>query len=217
MNYILAIDTCTRLTSVALRDSHVLLAEIGWQCERHHTAAVGLRIKHMLDECGVNVSQLGAIAVAMGPGSFTGVRCGLAIAKGMSVASVQSLPLVGIHAFDILIAAQPANVPAEAIYVYVEVGRNRVAVQPYDAKTRKPVGTFFIKTHAECLGMLNEPVYVCGDLPPQIRNQSHIHCAPAPLNLRRAGFLAELGYERWQRGDVDNVMKLAPIYPPQVG
>ena len=40
--------------------------------------------------------------------------------------------------------------------------------------------------------------------------------APAPLNLRRAGYLAEIGYRRWQKGEVDHVMTLTAIYPPEV-
>ena len=221
MSYLLAIDTCTRHTSIALRDATSLRAELSWECERHHTAAVTARIKQVLDECGLKAAQLGAVAVALGPGSFTGVRCGLSIANGMAVAAelgaagAPTFAMIGVNAFDIIIAAQPTPIETSVIYALIEAGRNRVAVQAFDPKNQQAIGAFVLKSHTEFIASIEQPAYICGYIPPQLSSLLHVKVAPAPLNLRRAGYLAELGYARWQRGAIDNAMTLAPIYPPE--
>lgn len=218
MSYLLAIDTCTHHSSIALRDLTSLRAELTWECERHHTAAVTARIRQMLDECGIKAHQLSAVAVALGPGSFTGVRCGLAIAKGMTLASgVEGVPpiaMIGVNAFEIVMAAQPTPIDTSIIYVLVEAGRSRVAVQAFDPNTRQPIGEFVLKSHSDFIASIDQPAYICGHVPPQLSSLLHVKVAAPPLNLRRAGYLAELAYARWQRGDVNNAMTLTPIYPP---
>ncbi len=214
---LLAIDTCTRRSSVALRDETTLRAESSWESDRHHTAAVSAHIQRLMRSCGIAPADLGALAVAIGPGSFTGVRCGLAIAKG--IATARGLPLIGVTAFDVVAAAQPdRHVP---IYALVESGRGRVAACRYEwheGETMPAVaGEWGIHTWQAFAESVEAPAWVCGDVAPALAGLLEMRAmvAPAPLNLRRAGYLAEIGYARWQRGEVDDVMTLMPIYPAQ--
>lgn len=210
---LLAIDTCTRRSAVALRDATSLRAEAAWETDRHHTAAVSARIQELMTACGIGHAELGAVAVAIGPGSFTGVRCGLSIAKGMAVAA--KLPVFGVSAFDILLSAQPpSTLPA---YPLVEVGRGRVAAGRYEWRegTAVPAEPWKVYAWQEFADVLTGPAWVCGDLAPALLGalRGRATLAPAPLNLRRAGVLAEIGYRRWQRGEVDDGLSLTPIYP----
>jgi tRNA threonylcarbamoyladenosine biosynthesis protein TsaB len=212
---LLAIDTCTNRSSVALRDAQVLRAESSWESNRHHTAAVSAQIHRLMDACDIKAVQIGAVAVAIGPGSFTGVRCGLAIAKGIAIA--RDLPLIGISAFDVTASAQPnLNLPVLAL---VEIGRSRVAGQRYEWQDGRPTaaGEWRILAWRDLAASIDAPVWACGDLPAGLiamLGQNAI-VAPAPLNLRRAGYLAEIGYARWTSGKVDDVLTLTPIYPPE--
>jgi len=212
---LLAIDTCTNRSSVALRDGQVLRAESSWESDRRHTAAVSAQIRRLMDSCDIKAAQIGAVAVAIGPGSFTGVRCGLAIAKGM--ASARDLVVIGVAAFDIIASAQPnLNLP---LLTLVEIGRERVAVQRYEWQDGRPVvaGEWRILAWRDLAASIDAPIWVCGDVPAGLMallGQNAI-VAPAPLNLRRAGYLAEIGYERWASGKVDDVLTLTPIYPPE--
>lgn len=218
---LLAIDTCTRRASIALRDTHVLLAESTWPCERQHTAMISARIRDLLADCTLTANDIGAVAVAIGPGSFTGVRCGLAIAKGIALAN--ELPIVGVSAFHVIAHAQPKlGLP---IYVVVEAGRSRVAVCRYERIEHVPLfeaalskpGNWHIYDHPTFVEKVasETQVWVCGDIPaallPTLAAQTAL--APAWLNLRRAGVLADIAYARWQHGDVDDVATLMPIYP----
>lgn len=216
---LLAIDTCTRRASIALRDGHAVLAESTWPCERQHTAMISERIYDLLSDCGLSARDIGAIAVAIGPGSFTGVRCGLAIAKGMALAN--DLPLIGVSAFRVIVHAQPNR--AVPVYAVVEAGRSRVAVCRYERIEHAPLfestlfgpGSWQIYDHKTFLENVHAQTWVCGDIPagllPALVARTAV--APAWLNLRRAGVLADIGYARWQQGDVDDAATLMPIYP----
>lgn len=212
---LLAIDTCTHRSSIALRDAATLRADCAWESDRHHTAAVSAQIGRMMRSCNISSAQIGAIAVAIGPGSFTGVRCGLAIAKGYAVA--RNVPVVGVSAFDIIVAAQPeVELP---IYALVELGRTRVAVCRYERVDGilRAAPDWHVRSHAELADSLESPAWVCGDLTPALAAllQARVTLAPAPLNLRRAGYLAEIAYPRWQSGQTDDPLTLMPIYPAQ--
>ena len=216
---LLAIDTCTRRASIALHDGHTLLAECTWPCERQHTAIISERIRDLLGECALTARDIGVLAVAIGPGSFTGVRCGLAIAKGMAVAG--DLPIIGVSAFHIVVHAQPNHgVP---IYALVEAGRSRVAVCRYERLEHAPLfeaalsrpNSWQIYEHKAFLETVQAQAWVCGDIPAALLPalQARTSVAPGWLNLRRAGVLADLAYVRWGQGDVDDAATLMPIYP----
>jgi tRNA threonylcarbamoyladenosine biosynthesis protein TsaB len=211
----LAIDTCTRRASIALRDAHQVRAELTWECERAETATVSARIQDLCATSHIDPSTLGAVAVAIGPGSYTGVRCGLAIAKGIALAL--KIPILGVNAFDVIVNAQPAT--RTPLLAVLEIGRKRVAVCPYQNMGGKLLtGEWKLLDWPDLNNAIFEPTWVCGDLPAELQtmlaHNASARVAPAPLNMRRAGHLAELAYRRWRSGEVDDVMTLTAIYPP---
>ena len=84
---ILAIDTATRWAGLALHDGTAVIAEHGWRCLNNHTIEMTPAIDDMLKQAGVEPADLSGIAVAIGPGSYTGLRVGLALAKGLALAN----------------------------------------------------------------------------------------------------------------------------------
>jgi tRNA threonylcarbamoyl adenosine modification protein YeaZ len=78
-----------------------------WTSQDYHTVELAPSVGQILDKAGFSISSLQALAVALGPGSFTGLRVGLALAKGLSLA--RSLPIIGISTFDVLAAALPVK------------------------------------------------------------------------------------------------------------
>ena len=212
---LLAIDTCTQRSSVALRDAFTLRAECSWESDRHHTAAVSIQIRRLMQSSGITPAQIGAVAVAIGPGSFTGVRCGLAIAKGMAVA--RSISLIGVSAFEVIVSAQPRH--HMPVYALVEAGRSRSAVCRYEwhGESLHAIPPWTIQRWQDFANAIDAPAWVCGDLSPVLAQmlEARATLAPASYNLRRAGFLAELGYVRWQNAETDDPLSLMPIYPPE--
>ena len=82
---ILALDTSTQWMGIALYQDAQILYEKVWKTNRRHTVELSPAIQSALQECGQQIGSLEAVAVALGPGSFTSLRIGLAVAKGLSL------------------------------------------------------------------------------------------------------------------------------------
>lgn len=91
---VLGIETATLAGGVALLEENRLIAEYRLHVEIRHSERLMLAIDHILKESGTSLSDLDGIAVSAGPGSFTGLRVGLATAKGLGVGSGKPLLLV---------------------------------------------------------------------------------------------------------------------------
>jgi len=151
------------------------------------------------------------VAVCIGPGSYTGVRIGVALAKGMAVA--RQLPLIGIPTLDILAAAQPAD--DRPLYAAFAAGRQRVGFARYRwedkgwcTETEVTMGTW-----AELFAQINEPALLVGEIETANLPTNPQLTIPAPaLHLRRAGFLADLAWARLLAGQTDDPALLQPLY-----
>ncbi len=213
---VLAIDTATRLASVALYDGEQVRSEETWHAAANHTVTLMPSIVRMVERQQLSPQALTGLAVALGPGSFTGLRIGLAVAKGLAVAL--KIPLVGVPTLDIV--AYPHQSQRQPICAVVQAGRGRICAGFY-ARSRnrwRQVGDYLLTTPEELCEQIKGRTLFCGELPPSaeelLRERlglSAIIASPAN-SLRRAGYLAELGYSRLQRGQADDVTTLAPIY-----
>jgi tRNA threonylcarbamoyladenosine biosynthesis protein TsaB len=101
---ILCIETATRLCSVALGRDGVLLAERELESDKHiHAEKVNVFIDEVLREAGISMHDPDAVAVGIGPGSYTGLRIGLSAAKGLCFAL--RIPIIGIGTLETLVSA----------------------------------------------------------------------------------------------------------------
>lgn len=212
---LLAIDTSTYRAGVALYDGVQVAAEMIWTSRDHHTVELVPVIAEVLQRVGKTVADLVAVAVALGPGSFTGLRIGLAAAKGLAIGA--HLPLLGIPTLDVLAAAQPIrDLPMVAV---LQAGRGRLAVGYYNvvADGWSQVGNLQIKDAAALGHSIHSPTLVCGELTEEerailARKRKNVLLASPAQSMRRPSFLAELAWKRWQAGQVDDPVTLAPIY-----
>ena len=164
---LLALDTATRLISMALHDGQSVAAESTWLAGAYHTVELAPQVALLLRRAGVEPSQLRAVAVAIGPGSYTALRIGLGFAKGLCLAN--ALPLVGVPTLDGLMRAQPPR--AEHALALLQAGRARVSAAPYhwSAKTFRWTAAGAVRVVdwpslvAE-LGAADKPVYVVGEI-----------------------------------------------------
>jgi tRNA threonylcarbamoyladenosine biosynthesis protein TsaB len=152
--------------------------------------------------------------VALGPGSFTGLRIGLAFAKGLALS--HRLPIIGIPTLDISAHAVPISTNNELTAV-LEIGRHRLAIQHYLEKDGKwqPVGDLRNQDMEEFKKSISKPVLICGEINRKMRqylkNTQAILATPVQC-VRRPAVLAELAWTAWKKNNLDDPSTLKPIY-----
>ena len=211
---LLAVDTSTAQVGLALYDGAQVIAEYMWRSSQRHTVELAPAISELMTRCGLTMNEVRALGVALGPGSFTSLRVGLSLAKGVSLS--RRVPLIGIPTLDILAAAQPsARLPLAAV---VQAGRGRLAVGWYKSsrkgwQAKGPARVVTVEALAE---EIESPSIVCGELTSedreQLENNPDVHLVSPAQSARRPAVLAELAWVRWQKGEVDDDASLAPIY-----
>lgn len=133
MPLILAIETATKLCSVALGRNGQLLAICEIDSEKlAHAEKVNVFIAEVMQEAGLSLKDLDAVAVGIGPGSYTGLRIGLSAAKGLCFALDK--PIIGISTLVTLVqAVRMARGPLEgALWPMIDARRMEVFAQAYD-------------------------------------------------------------------------------------
>lgn len=120
--HVLAIDTATAHVSVAVGSGGVVLAETTLESGRKHAEHLAPTIRSLTSACGIEVAQLSAIGVGIGPGLFTGLRVGITTAKVMGFAL--RIPVVGIPSLDLL--AYPVRYTPKCIAAVIDARRREV-------------------------------------------------------------------------------------------
>lgn len=212
---LLAIDTATHHASIALHDGTFLRGECTWESGNRHTVTLVPRIHQILMASELTPADLTAVAICIGPGSYTGVRIGVSVAKGL--ASAQKLPLIGVSTLDVLVSAYPQD--ARPLYALYAAGRHRVGYARY----RWLSGSWQAETGVnvtdwtELTEQMVVPAIVLGELSSQgleaLRTHyGRIEIPPPAQHLRRAGFLADLAWIRLRASQVDDPSALVPVY-----
>ena len=211
---LLAVDTSTAQVGLAIYDGSQVIGEYAWRSTQRHTVELAPAIFELLKRCGLTMEDVQALGVALGPGSFTSLRVGLSLAKGL--APSRHVPLMGIPTLDILATAQPAS--RLPLVVAIQAGRSRLAAgwYKYSKGGWQAKGLARVLTLDALADEMKSPAILCGELTSDERRRltekTDIHLASPAQSVRRPAVLAELAWARWQAGQVDDEAKLAPIY-----
>jgi tRNA threonylcarbamoyladenosine biosynthesis protein TsaB len=213
---ILAIDTATQYAGLALYNQDGVFAEEFWYSGRNHTIELMPRVERLLRLAQLPVSGLAALAVSLGPGSFTGLRIGLAAAKGLALP--HKLPVVGIPTLDIV--AYPfctANLPVWAV---AQAGRGRILAACYGWVDDEwlPFIEPYLTNFAELAANIDQPALCTGEIDQEAADQltqdsnRKAQVVSAASRVRRAAYLAEIAAARLAENDQDDPDALVPIY-----
>jgi tRNA threonylcarbamoyladenosine biosynthesis protein TsaB len=212
---LLAVDTSTQWIGLALYDGSTVRGEMCWQTQNHHTVELAPAVDRLLKQTGIKPGEIECFGAALGPGSFTSLRIGLALVKGMAL-SLRA-PVVGIPTLDILAAALPVGeMPLAAL---LQAGRSRLALVWYAAHNGRWVaqGEPQVTNAAALFEQIEQPTLVCGEFNAEDRallskKRKLIHLASPAQSVRRPSFLAELAWKQWKAGKIAEIVSLAPIY-----
>lgn len=210
---LLTIDTSSEQAGIGLFGPGIA-AELTWLAGRTQTVSLLAQVHALLQLHGKAPADLGAVAVATGPGTFTGVRVGLSVAKGL-VLALDCL-LVGVDTLDI--AAYPVADAGGAPLAAVAAGRGRVVWAPYGAglPLRRIEGARNSAAADLAEWMATHPgTTLVGEVPADfdqtLTGAAGIVVDPL-LRGRRPAALARLARVRLGSGDVDDPAELEPRY-----
>jgi tRNA threonylcarbamoyladenosine biosynthesis protein TsaB len=133
---ILAIDTALSACSVAICEDGRTLAAGSRPMQRGQAEAVIPMVEAALRAAGLVYAALDRIAVTVGPGSFTGIRVGLAAARGLGLAAGK--PVIGVTTLEALAYGQPSPPIGGGLIVAIDARRGEVYVQRFGADATKP-------------------------------------------------------------------------------
>lgn len=217
----LSIDTSTEFASIALSNHGETLTEFTWRSGQNHSKELLPNINHLLSQSNTAENSIDAIFVAIGPGSFNGIRVGISTAKGLAF-SLQ-IPILGISSLEI--EAFPFAYTGLPICPVHNAGRNEIAAALFKHTTHwTRVKQEHITTVETLCQQTKERTLFCGEIPDEtavmIKDKlGELALIPGRTTcLRRAGYLAILGFIRLENNDRDNPASLQPLYlrPPSI-
>ena len=213
---ILAFESSAKAASVALMDQGVLLAESFQNNGKTHSATLMPMAQRILEDCGIKAQDLDAVAVAMGPGSFTGVRIGVSAAKGLAWAAEK--PCCPVSTL-LGMACQMRHLTG-TICAVMDARRNQVynALFQSDGKTLTrltPDRAISLEELKKDLETFQNSIFLVGDGSKLCYNtlkEEKLVFPPAHLELQRASGVAMAGEEMAARGALVSPAELTPNY-----
>ena len=215
---ILAIDTSSQVSSVAVASGERLFAELTMQAKLTHSETLMPHIDQVLRMANQPKETLEGIAVSIGPGSFTGLRIGLAAAKAMAYAL--ELPLIGVSTLQALACHFP--VPGVRLVALIDAQKGNAYRESYawegrELRVLEPVSILSLKDVIEECGREEGLTLLLGDVAEKrmagkVQLPEHVRVAPFHLCMPRAANVAMLGLSKLAKGDLANVMDLEPSY-----
>ena len=203
---ILGIETSSRVSSVAVVSESKILSEINQEVRLTHSETLLPHIEQVLK---IADKKIDAVAVSIGPGSFTGLRIGLAAAK--SLAYAWQVKIIGVPTLN----AMAKHFPTAKVIPLVDAQKNRAYFQIF--KNTLPQSETEIKPIDEIINLaksFDEEIFLCGDVLHKIKIDLPQNVKLAPINLRmpRASNVAICGMNLLDAGKFDNVMNMEPLY-----
>lgn len=214
---VLSIDSSSKVATVAILKDDVLLGEYILNDKREHSVILMPLIENLLKECNLTIDDIDGYVVSKGPGSFTGLRIGMATVKGMSFGN--NKPYISISSLDALaynlisfngIICPIMDALRENVYtaLYKNNNDSLEKIMDYTALDIDELVNLLKDKNEEVIfvgdGLYKHKKYICDNFP-------KAHFAPVHLNIIRASSLGELGLNLLKNGFCDD-SNSAPIY-----
>lgn len=208
---LLAMDTATRFLSVALHDGKQILAERSQVSANQHTTQLTPIIHDLLAELERTIHDVTAVAVSQGPGSFSGLRVGIGVAKG--IAAGRNIPLIGVPTLEVVAYSTPPFLDTMAAVIQAGRGRIIAGVYRWQGEVWHPEGSPEI-TNWQNFVQSAQPL-VNGEIDETgmaLLKAAGCQVFSAAWQVRRAGFLADLGWKKFAEGVITKPAEVKPIY-----
>ncbi|BCR05459.1 tRNA (adenosine(37)-N6)-threonylcarbamoyltransferase complex dimerization subunit type 1 TsaB [Desulfuromonas versatilis] len=213
---LLTLDTSTQAGSVALTRGRKLLGEILLNVKANHTDRLLATVRQLLGDAGVELGEIDGFGVVLGPGSFTGLRVGLATVKGLALACAK--PVLGVSSLRSL--AVQAPFARHPVCTLLDARKGEVYAGLYGGAggRMEPLMDESVLPPEKLLSRLEGETVFIGDgavvyqtlIVRQLGSRAHF--VPWPLNLPRASSAAALALEELEAGRSIPLEQLRPAY-----
>lgn len=213
---ILGIDTSTDICGIALTDDKTLITEFRSNIRRAHAEKIIHAIDRVLVDAKLKLHEIDGIAISIGPGSFTGLRIGLAAVKGLVLAT--KLAVVSVPSLDALVLSARfwqnqicplIKAQADEAYAALYHFQNGQLIRSseYQLITLDSLQALIDqKTLILNIGMTNLQDAITGKL------AKLATIAPPEYSMTSGYYVAMLGFEKFNRGDIEDINTLEPFY-----
>lgn len=219
---ILAIETATPLGSVALLEGEMVVREVAERVPQRHLEWLAPAIAGLLDAAGWRPGDVQGLAVSRGPGSFTGLRIGVATAAAW--AHTRGVPVIGLSTLEVVAAGARGSGSGGVICPVLDARRGAIAFALFERNET------MIRLLDDTIGLGHAlferlpgavPVTFAGDGVPRvldaIRALPHAVVAPEDAWDPRAAVLGRIAHGRLARGERDDPYLLHPVYARGAG
>ncbi len=212
MTNILNIETATKNCSVSLGTDGQLLDVLEYAGENYsHAEKLHVFIKQILDKNRLKTKDLNAIAVSMGPGSYTGLRIGVSTAKGLAYSL--NIPLIAVSTLEVL--ARKINMESGYIIPVIDARRMEVYSAVYDTQYHlvRKVQADLLEDNPFNVYLNEKPVLFVGDAVPKMQDfLSHPNAVFSNERYPSAKEMIQPAFHKFLKQDFENTAYFEPFY-----
>ncbi|NOS56260.1 MAG: tRNA (adenosine(37)-N6)-threonylcarbamoyltransferase complex dimerization subunit type 1 TsaB [Cyclobacteriaceae bacterium] len=217
MSLLLSIETSTLGCSVALHEQGKLLHSVETQVPQSASSQLAVMIQQVFNESRKKPAELKGVAVAAGPGSYTGLRIGVATAKGLCYAL--EIPLVSINTLELLayqfINSKKIESSSSLLCPMLDARRMEVYTILLDAKLNilRPTEAKVIDATSYVDLLENNSIYFFGDGAAKCQEFiKHPNARFVADITPLASYLGEMGFAKWEKNQVEDIASFEPFY-----
>ena len=219
MSLLLSLETSTQHCSVALHREGVLISSKLMETPRSAASLLAVMIEDLMKDAGVSAKELSGIVVASGPGSYTGLRIGVATAKGLAYAL--GIPLIAVNTLELMayqfIHSEIQKISDVRFFIcpMLDARRMEVYCSVFDNQLNyvEPVQAKIIDAVSFSDLLKSNQIHFFGDGADKCRDiisypNAKFHEGINPL----ASFLGEIGFNKFQSGSFEDIVSFEPFY-----
>ncbi len=215
-NYILQIDTATEVCSVSISTEGKLLAELTAEEKNMHASGLTVCIDRLLKSVSLDYADLSAVAVSMGPGSYTGLRIGVSTAKGLCYAL--DIPLLGVNTLESMYEGYIAKRTGEDNLVYIpmlDARRMEVYMAAFDEQKnclQKTEAVIVDVNTFDVFAPKNVVLFGSGANKLQELFEGNVQVKIDREYQHSSAYLSGIAFRKFQSKEVEDLIYFEPLY-----
>ena len=214
MAFLLSIETSTEVCSVALHDNSNLISTSEFHVEHSHAAKLAVLVDQVLNVADIKANQISGVAVSCGPGSYTGLRIGTSLAKGLCFSL--NIPLISVGTLELMAyQVMSANSFNALLCPMIDARRMEVycLLMDSDANIVQQATAMVIDELSFSDLLVDQKILFFGNGSSKcksvIRNENAVYVDGV---YPKASSLGALAFERWEKNQFEDLEHFEPFY-----